>query len=59
MQIQQKEVDFAVKLALTGGKNTLKYFKKDILVSQKSDKSPVTEADKELSLIHISEPTRH
>lgn len=47
MQIQQKEVDFAVKLAITGGKNTVKYFKKDILVSQKSDKSPVTEADKE------------
>lgn len=40
-------LDSARKIAREGGENTLKYFKKDIHIETKSDRTPVTIADKE------------
>ncbi len=43
--------DFARDIARLGGRKTLKYFRKDVVIERKADKSPVTVADRETEIV--------
>lgn len=57
-------LDFAIEVAVEGGKKTLEYFHRPIHVERKADESPVTIADKETErcirgLVGDRYPTHH
>ena len=43
----KKELEVAVKVAKESGKVLMKYYKKNVTVHKKSDRSPVTIADEQ------------